>query len=190
MGTEAIVERIISDAEAQAGNIVETAEARAAEIIAAAKSQAEKKRLGAEAEVEAKCRAIESGKAAEARLDCAKIALKERRRVIDAVYEKAYTKLNEMTKAEALKFSERLLEDYAENGEEIAFAPDFKWAKEVSALPVVAEKKLKIALNANGVGGGFVLHGKAVDKDVSYRALLADDKESYQGELAARIFKK
>ena len=190
MSREALTDRIVSDAEAQAAKIIEVAKARAEEIISSATKAAEKKRKGVEAELAEKCRAIESGKAAEARLDCAKIALKERRRVIDAVYEEAYKKLCELPKAEAVKFAERLLEEYAENGEEIAFSPDYQWAKEVSKLPVVTEKKLKIALNVNGVEGGFKLLGKAVDKDLSYRALLLEDKENYQGELAVQIFKK
>lgn len=189
MSKEAIVERIISDAEAQAAKILEAAGARAAEIISDAEKRAERDRIGAEAEIAEKCRAIESGKAAEARLDCAKIALKERRRVIDAVYGNAYKKLCDLPKAEAVKFAERLLEAHAEAGEELAFAPDFKWAQEVSKLSVVAEKKLKISLNAKGVEGGFKLLGKAADKDLSYRALLSEDKEEHQGELAAEIFK-
>lgn len=190
MGTQAIVERIISDARADAEKTVSAAESRAAEIVSAAETDAERKKLGAEAEAEAKRRAIESGKAAEARLDCAKIALKERRRVIDAVYDEAYKKLCDLQKSEAVALADRLLSEYAEVGEEIAFAADYRWAREVSKLPVIAEKKLKISLNAAGVDGSFVLRGKSVDKDISYRALLAEDKENYQGELAANIFKK
>ena len=189
MSKEELKGRIISDAEAQAAKILEAANARAEEIISQANKAAERNRLGAEAEIAEKCRAIESGKAAEARLDCAKIALKERRRVIDAVYDEAYKKLCDLPKAEALKFAEMLLQAHAEVGEEIAFSPDYKWAQEVSKLPVVAEKKLKIALNVNGVTGGFKLLGKSVDKDLSYKALLSEDKESYQGELATQIFK-
>ncbi len=188
MGTQAIVERIISDARADAEKTENAAKCRAAEIVSAAEAEADRKRRGTEAEIEAKRRAIESGKAAEARLDCAKIALKERRRVIDAVYGEAYKKLCDLPKAEAVALAEKLLTEYAGEGEEVAFAADYKWAREVSKLPVVAEKKLKISLNAAGVEGSFVLRGKSVDKNISYLALLAEDKENYQGELAADIF--
>lgn len=189
MSVEAIVGRIISDAERQAEKIIAAAEARAAEILEAAKAQDTKNRQGETADVEAKCRAIESGKSAQARLDCAKIALKERHRVIDELYARAQKKLCDMPKDEALKFASRLLTEFAEKGEEIAFSPDFKWAKEVSELPEAVEKKLKISLNAKGVNGGFVLRGKDVDKDVSFSALISEDKEKYRGELIARIFK-
>lgn len=39
------------------------------------------------------------------------------------------------------------------------------------------------------VRGGFVLHGKNSDVDLSFSALLAHDREENQPELAAEIFK-
>ena len=39
------------------------------------------------------------------------------------------------------------------------------------------------------IGGGFVLRGKTSDKDLSYGALLAADREEHQAEIAAELFK-
>lgn len=190
MSIEKVVERIISDAENAARNAVTAAEKRAAEITAEAESQAERARIGTEAEVAAKCKALSDGMLAQSRLDGAKQLLQQKRRVIDSVYERVREQLNKLTKSEALKLSQRLLEQFAEEGDEIAFAPDFAYAKEVSALDEVKSKKLKVKPNDANVDGGFVLRGKTADKDVSFGALVAADKEEYQAELAMRIFNK
>lgn len=188
MSKEGIVERILSDAEARAQAIISDAEKRAEEIIAEANGSVKRDERGVKAEVEEKCAAIKSGKAAEARLDSAKVLLAQKRRVIDSIYERALAQLKDLKKAEAVKLADSILQEFAEDGDTIAFAPDFKYAQEVSKLSICAEKKLKISLNAEGVDGGFVLRGKSADKDVSYRALLSADREEYEVEIASAVF--
>ena len=188
MSIEKVVERIISDAETAAENAVLNAEKRAQEIIAEAEKQAERARIGTEAEVSAKCKALSDGMLAQSRLDGAKQLLSQKRRVIDSVYERVREQLNKLPKPEAVKLCARLLEQYAEEGDEIAFAPDFAYAKEVAALDEVKIKKLKVKPNDAKVDGGFVLRGKTADKDLSFGALVAADKEAYQAELALQIF--
>ena len=61
MNEQAIVERIISDAEEEARAIIKEAEARFAQTVAAANERAERNRRGTEAEVRAK--AVEIGRA-------------------------------------------------------------------------------------------------------------------------------
>ena len=188
MSKEGIVERILSDAEDRAQATIAAAQKRAEEIIAEANESAEREEQGVKAEVAGKCAAIKSGKEAEARLDSAKILLAQKRRVIDSIYERALNQLKELKKAEAVAFADKILQRYAEDGDTIAFSSDFKYAQEVSRLDICAEKKLKIALNAEGVDGGFVLCGKIADKDVSYGALLLADREQYEVEIAAAVF--
>lgn len=188
MSKEGIVERILSDAQTQSESIISAAEKRAGEIIAEALAQSERDGAGVRAEVAERCSAIKSGKAAEARLDSAKILLAEKRKVIDGVYGRALTELKRLKKAEAVALADKILNEFAETGDEIAFAEDFGYAKEVAELDVVKEKKLKISLKADGVNGGFVLRGKTCDKDVSYGALLLADREERQADIAAAVF--
>ena len=188
MSKEGIVERILSDAHERAQAIVAAAEKQAEDIIAEANESARRDEKGVKAEVEEKCAAIKSGKEAEARLDSAKVLLAQKRRVIDSIYERALSELKELKKSDAVAFADKILQEHAEDGDIIAFAPDFKYAQEVSRLDICAEKKLKIALNAEGVNGGFVLRGKISDKDVSYIALLLADREQYEVEIAAAVF--
>lgn len=188
MSAEAIVERIISDAEKGAGDMLSEAREKAGEVIAEAEKLAERNRVGTEAELKVKIKGINDGKAATARLDSAKILLAEKRRVIDTVYEKALEKLVALGRRESVSIAERLLNAYAEEGDEIVFAANYKFAQDVAKLSVVAEKKLKIALKGVNIDGGFILRGEKSDKDLSYGALLALDREAHQAEIARRLF--
>lgn len=189
MSKENIVERIISDAEKEAQDIISSAEERSASVIEEANLTAERRLKGVKAETAQKCKAILDGKAATARLDGAKAELAERRRVLDAVYKSALEALIALDKKGSLTIAERLLYDYAEEGDEILFAPDYKYAADVMKLDVVREKKLKLARGGSDAKGGFVLRGKTCDKDLSYAALLAIDREEHQAEIAANVFK-
>lgn len=188
MSYDSIVERIISDARAEADVILAEAEKKAEERVALARTEADRKLLGVKAEVARKVKSISDGKAATARLDGAKAGLAEKRRVMDSVYSAALEKLVALSKKEALLLSERLLEEHAEEGDEIVFAESFKYVSDVAALGVVKEKKLAVSKKRADIDGGFVLCGKSCDKDLSYSALLAADREEHQAEIAAEIF--
>ena len=115
--------------------------------------------------------------------------LAEKRRVIEAVYKNALEALVALDKKTALALADRLLSGFAEDGDEIVFAANYKYPAEVLKLDVVKEKKLKASNDKASVEGGFVLKGKNSDKDVSYGALLQLDREERQAEIAATIFK-
>ena len=188
MSEKAIIERIISDAEEEARAIIKEAEERADATVAEANIRAERNRCGTEAEVKAKAQSISDGKAAAARLDGAKILLGEKRGVIDAVYARALEKLLSLSERETLYLCTRLLNEHAEEGDELVFADNFKHAKAVAALPVVKEKKLKVSTKHATLDGGFMLCGKNSDKNLSYGAILAMDREEKQSEIASAIF--
>lgn len=188
MNEQAIVERIISDAEKEAQAIIDEAEERAKATVAEANTRAERNRRGTEAEVKAKAESIFDGKAAAARLDGAKILLGEKRGVIDEVYARALGKLLELSEKETLYLCGRLLDDHAEEGDELVFAENFRYAQAVSALPQVKEKKLKVSSKRAKLDGGFMLCGKNSDKNLSYGALLSMDREEKQSEIASVIF--
>ncbi len=189
MSKEAIVERILSDAEAEAQAMIAEAEAKGVEVLAAARVRAEENQAETEREISERAKAIADGKAAAARLESAKILLSEKRRVIDAVYARALEKLLSLGEKESVSLAERLLETYAEEGDEVVFAQNFAYADEVCSLPVFAKKKLKVSSEQEEIAGGFMLRGEKADQDLSYAALLAADREEHQGELAAKLFR-
>ncbi len=188
MSKEAILERIISDAQAAADATVAEAEGRAAEIIAEAEARAARDRQGTSAIIVERSKAIADGKAAAARLDAAKVMLAAKRGVIDAVYARALEKLKALPQKDAVRLAEGLLLSYAEDGDELVFATNFAYKAQVLKLAVVAEKNLKNSGKTADIDGGFILIGKNSDKDLSYGALLALDREERQAEIAAKLF--
>lgn len=192
MSKESIVQRIISDAEAEAESIIAEAEKRAADSIAAANERAGRSLAGTKAETAARAKALTDGKAATARLDCAKIELAEKRRAIDAAYDAALKSLIALDEKQSVALADRLLSEYAEKGDEIVFAANYKYASAVLKLDIVKEKALKFSTGEmsgeNRIEGGFILKGKISDKDTSYSALLAADREKHVSEVAAELF--
>lgn len=188
MSEQAIVERIISDAKTEAEGIIADAQRKAEETVTQANIKAERNLKGTEAEIKERVNGIFEVKAAAARLDCAKIMLGEKRAVIDEIYSRALSKLVGLGKADALSLAEKLLSSYAEEGDEIVFAENYKYAKDVSALPVVKTKKLKVSKASAEIDGGFILLGKSSDKDISFGSLLKADREEHQAKIAADLF--
>ena len=188
MSEQAIVEKIIADAKAEAQAIIADAKTKAEGTVAAANARADKRKQGEKAAAEKRAESILEGKAATARLDCAKILLGEKRAVIDEVYARALKSLIDLGKAEALHLVANLLEEYAEEGDEVMFAENFKYAPDASKLDIVKEKKLKISAKKANIVGGLLLVGKTSDKDLSYSALLAADREENQADIASKIF--
>lgn len=190
MAKEAIVERILADAESEAQAIVAEAEEKAAATVAAAETRAEKAKADTEREIAERSKAIADGKAATARLDSAKILLGEKRRVIDTVYARALDKLLSLGEGECLSLTDKLLNSYAEEGDEIVFAENYRYPERAAALPVVRERNLKISRDRAKIDGGLLLRGAVSDKDLSFGALLSADREEYQADIAAELFRK
>lgn len=188
MSTQQIVERILSDATAEADAVVAAAEAKAAKILAEATARAEKNSSDAEIEIKQKRKNIFEKREADARLECSKILLKEKRKVVDAVYDEALSRLLELSKEDCLHLTESLLKAYAEKGDELFFAANFPYKADVEILPVIKEKEIKIAAETLPLDGGMRLKGVTSDKDLSFGALLAADREEYQSELAKNLF--
>jgi V/A-type H+-transporting ATPase subunit E len=189
MGKQDIIDRIIADAEGEANAIIAEAEDTAARIISDAKEAADRQMNELKVQTSAKAKSIVAGRQATARLESSKIMLAEKRKVIDSVYEKAAKGLKSLGREDCLALTEKLLNKYAEEGDEIVFSDSFPCVKEVYHLPIVQDKKLKVSFGSNAVDGGFILCGKNCDKDLSFAALLAADREKNEAEIAAEIFK-
>ena len=190
MSKENIVNRIVEDAQKEAETIVAAAEKRASEILFVAEEKAQKERRETEKEVAEKIKEIEERKQATARLDGAKILLAAKRSVIDGVYAQALERLVSLGKEDTLSLSAALLSGYADEGDTVLLAENYPFAKELSILPVVKSKKLQISDTRVRIDGGFLLIGKQTDKNLSYGAILAMDREENQSKIAEKLFKE
>lgn len=184
-----IKERILADAHAEAENIVSEAQTKAETLLAQASLRAQNLREETEREVAQKRKAVQEKREADARLESAKILLGEKRKVIDAVYDEALSKLLELSKEDTLRLAERLLTSFAEKGDEVVFAENFRYQEQVKILPIAKELGLSFAEKTKKLSGGMFLRGVSSDKDLTYGALLKADREENQSQLAREIFK-
>ena len=185
---ELIRERILFDAAAEAQAIENSAKEKGDEIIAVAMRKAEQERRETEVEAKEKFDSVQEKRAAAARLESSKIWLAEKRKVIDGIYVLALERLVTLEKEPSVRLADSLLKKYAEYGDEIVFAENYKFVTDIALLPVIEKLGLKISKERVKIDGGFLLRGEKSDKDLSYGALLSADREAHQAELAREIF--
>lgn len=190
MGVQDLVDRILSDAEAESQEIIAEAEKTAARILEEARARAESEMEKTKLSAEAKSKSIAETKAASARLDGGKILLSEKRGVIDDVYAEAAKRLAAMDKKDCLAFFKNLLEKYAEKGDEVVLAEKFPYTSDLAKFDVIKDRKLKLVFGGAKISGGFILRGKNSDRDLSIEALIAADRAQNEAEVAAQLLKK
>lgn len=187
MSLDSLKEKILSDAQGEAEALLETAKKKAASIEAEAENEAAKNREREEKEVRERIRALEEGSAATVRLEAKKFNLKERRRVIDTIYDRALEALFKLSEKESTELLLSLLKEYAGDGDTVSLSEDYPYP--AAAEKAVVKAGYKLSSKRAKIKGGFYLLGKKCDRDISYAALLKADREENQADLAAKIFK-
>lgn len=189
MSAEQIKDRILLDARKEAEAIVATAQQKAEKLRAEAVARAESLADSTKVEMASYRKNILEKKAAAARLDSAKLLLGEKRKVIDTIYNEVYSRLLALSKEDSVRLLESLLELYAEEGDELCFAENYPYVADIEILPIVAEKGLRISNERLPLDGGIRLKGEQSDKDLSFGAIMAADRERNQASLAKELFK-
>jgi vacuolar-type H+-ATPase subunit E/Vma4 len=188
MEKQNIVTKIISDAELKALDATATANRRADQLKADATAECEAQRAEYLASVKRRGEEALERRKITARLDCNKLALSAKREVFDGVFEVALKKLCALPAGEYVALVDALLQKYGERGEEVVISSACAFAGEISALPVVSERGLKVSDTRGSFAGGIVLVGGGCDKNLSFEALIQSAKEQNQAEVAARLF--
>lgn len=182
-GKEAIVGKIISDAEERAENARKDARARAESLVADAQrrmqEQAENDRRLTEKEAAERIARRETI----AQLDCRKLLLTARREAVETVFARALQTLCAMDEKSYLHFMETLLERYAEEGDEVQLSEHAPVKEEeLAACNVFAAKKLRFT-QRGAFEGGMRLLSALCEKDLSFRALLEADRFESEREI-------
>ena len=188
MATQNIVEKILSDAQMEADGILSNAEKKGQDLVSKAQVIALEKKLATEHTAEEYAKSTMEKRLADARLESSKILLREKRKAVEAIYELALQRLLALEKEDCLALYTALLEKYAEEGDEVVLSDKFLYVAELSALPIVSKRNLKISETKLNINGGMKLLGKLADKDLSFAALLSADKDNNQAELARKLF--
>lgn len=189
-GKEAIIARIIEDAEGKADKIRAEAAAKNAEVISDAQSWAESYLTAQRGLLAAETDNLVSRRVTVADLDYRKSLLAAKREVIDAVYKKALDKLCALDKKSYLAFLDKLIAEYGEKGDKLIL-PEAAPVKpdEADALPSC--KKLGIKTAGKGAfRGGVMLVNDVCDKDLSFEILVNALKAETEAETAEKLFGK
>ena len=188
-GKEAIIAKIISDAENKAGNVIHDAEVYAVSINEQAESWAKSYSEEQEKQLKNETREIIERRKIVAELDVRKEILKTKQQILDEVFVKAEQKLSQIDKKTYLKIVLEKIEEFADNGDEVVLSKDgVLSAKDLESSAVFKDKKLSIAKIQGKFIGGVMLIGKTSDKDLTFHEIISVEKEKAAHVLAKRLF--
>jgi V/A-type H+-transporting ATPase subunit E len=195
MDTEQVVEKILSEAQAEADKIKSEAREKAAgqeaELAAELESfRKETETLAEKASEEKKRRML-----ATARMDTRKALLSCKVALLNEVFDKAREKIKELPEEQYHEFVESLMHKAIESGDEevIIGAEDGRLSngliKSINRkLGPGFKGNLQLSSDTADIDGGFILRRGNIQVNVSVGVLLAEAKEQMEIELAAELF--
>lgn len=189
-GKQAIIDKIIGDANARAAQIAEEAKAKTDAIA----EKAEKAAADIVAEGEAKKKAafdtVVANSAVVANLDCKKALLTAKTNLIGGAFDRAA----ETLRADKKKYCDlvsKMIASAAEDGDKVRVSERDKDVLDKAFIESVA-KKCKIKLTPDKeyapIKGGVILVGKNYDKNLSLDLELQTLREECEGEVAKVLF--
>lgn len=190
MSKEAIIERILSDADAQARAAIEEAENKAAEILAVAEKQCDSYRRKVAADI---ARAVEDVAArveVVAGLDAGKLMLAAKADILDRVYAMALEKARALDKKTYRKVVEGMLQ-CAENGDKVIVSERERGIVTKDMVAEVAKSKnIKLTLSSEKgtFDGGIILTSDGVDKNLTLETEFALLRTETEAETAKKLF--
>ncbi|MCK4914195.1 MAG: V-type ATP synthase subunit E [Planctomycetes bacterium] len=195
MGTEQVVEKILSDASKQAAEI----KSQAAEKISAAQAELAGQISDYEKQTERLAeKNAEDEKShilAAARMENAREFLVEKCRILDDVFEKSAENLKNLPDAEYKKlFADLMLAAVETGDEEVVVGKDEtrideSFVREVSGkLAHGYKNELHLSLQREKLSAGFILKRGKIKNNVSLEVLLVQARKELEIELAKELF--
>lgn len=187
--TEGIIEKILSDAKAQAKEIIDKAEYDKAMCEKATNEWVEDYFSAQRKTLKKECEDLIERKLTISKLDKRKIALATKQDIIQDILAKVLERLLSLPKDEYLAYVLRLLEKFSENGDQIVLSRDNKLCKkDFEGKQIVSERNLTFADYTGDFLGGIMLVGKVCDKDLSFKAVLEENKENIISVITSELF--
>ena len=187
-GKDAIIARIIGDAENRANVLLSEAEKSVSESMKDAEDWAENYKNTQRALLKEETEHLVSRRKTVAQLDCRKAMLRAKQEVIGAVFSRAQEKACSFGKEKYLAVIERLLTENAEEGDCVLLAESAPFGEaELMNLPVAKERKLKFG-GKGDFAGGVYLTNDVSDKDLSFAAVIGARKDEMEAEIAKSMF--
>ena len=195
MEAEQVIDKILSDARAQAE---ETAgQAKAKEAAEQAKHNARLSDYKKQSKVIAKDAASdeESHLLAAGRMEIARDYLAEKSKILNDVFEQARERIENLPDEEYRKLMTKLMIEAIETGDEEVVVDkketriDLNFVKEVNRqLGPGYQGNLRLAQTKQDIGGGFILKRGKISTNVSIGVLVDQARKDLEIELAAQLF--
>ena len=188
-GKEAIVGRILSDAQQKAETRKAEAAARAENARDEARRKAEALLTSGRAQLMRDAEETVSRRETVAGLDVRKRLLAAKREAIEAVFTRALEKTRAFGKERYLAVLDALLEAYAEDGDAVQLS---KYApvdgRDLAASKVFLAKKLVFRDADGDFEGGLRLYNAVSERDLSFRAILEARRFELEREIVQSLF--
>lgn len=190
MSKEAIVDKILCDAQNKANSFVEDARVKADGIIAESAEQCKAYLFSSKVETDRMCDDIESRSNTVAELDAKKLILGAKIKIIDAIFARA---LEKMRTLDDERYKELLLGmlNIAEDGDVITLSAREKELLTKDDVDKFAKSrgiKLTLAENVGDFEGGMVFSGKGVDKNLTFDTEIAIIRDEMETSIAKEVF--
>ena len=188
-GKEAIIAKIIADAEKKAQEIVHAADEYAVSVKEQAEEWAKNYSVEQEKGLKTETAEIVARRKIVAELDVKKILLKAKQDVIDEVYALAEKKLCKIDKKTYLSVVLNKIEEFADVGDEVVLSMDGVISeKDISESEVFRRKKLSVSKTIGKFIGGVMLVGKVSDKNLTFHDMIIAEKEKNAPKIAKKLF--
>ena len=188
-GKEAIIAKIISDAEKKASENLRIAEEYALSVKEQAESWAKEYSFAQEKSLKIETDDVVARKKIVAELDVRKAILKTKQDILDAIYLKAEQKLSKLGKKQYLALVLSKIDEFADEGDEVLLSCDGVISeKDIAESQVAKSKKLSVSKKQGKFYGGVKLIGKVCDKDITFHEIVLAEKEKSAPLIAKKLF--
>ncbi len=195
MEAEQVVEKILSEAKVQAQQIKAEGRKKCSEQQAELDQQMDSYKKETEVLAQKAGRDKKAHLLAAARMDISKQFLAEKRRLLDVVLEQACSQVQALPEKEYTQFWASLLVKAVETGKEEVIVDKNETRLDQSFIKQVNRQlgpgyhgNLRLAVEKQDIGGGFILRNDKIKNNVSLRVLMAQARSELEIELAKDLF--
>ena len=188
---EAIVSKILRDADEKAEAILKDAHDKAGEMIAKANADGRDRRREAETQASLKIPELKRRSASVAELEVKKLALAARQEILGETFDKTLDKLCALPDNEYLSLIESMIKAVASDGDVVVISSRDEKRITAAFIAKIAKEKgisLKLSSSFGDFKGGVVLESAGCDKNMSFEVELASLRETLEPKVSAKLF--
>ena len=190
---EAIINKIIQDAEIEAQANIDTAKKQAQDIIDQANAKADKLRQANAKKPEELAKEVIDRRKSVSELDCRKLTLKAKKEIIDGIFDDAISSFRVDKQSKYVDYIAKVIEANAEDGDEVIISKEDAKIfdkKFVDSLSKKIGKKLVLSKEFGKFKGGIILSNSHFDKNLTLDLDLATLREKIEAQLDEILFKE